>query len=255
MEIELNLINDKMKEEINIIKQKYKNIKANIIKKYKTKRIAIPKTVKDKLWDDTFGSKCGEGECYVCLTTINSKQFECGHIIAVARGGDNNITNLKPICATCNKSMGTKHLEEFKNKYFNIQPEPPIPKIVYVNKFDYDIQKQNNKFNTVSQWIKDIDIKNNTQSRCIINFTNENLILDQCIITTPGIINVFFLKHDTFANVLLTLACSTLHGENLMCNYGMPNIINRINFVKMIIHTIESYRSLIESVNILFNSQ
>ena len=142
-----------------------------------------------------------------------------------------------------------------KNKYFNIQPEPPIPKIVYVNKFDYDIQKQNNKFNTVSQWIKDIDIKNNTQSRCIINFTNENLILDQCIITTPGIINVFFLKHDTFANVLLTLACSTLHGENLMCNYGMPNIIDRINFVKMIIHTIESYRSLIESVNILFNSQ
>ena len=38
--------------------------------------MTIPKTVKDKLWNDTYGSKCGEGNCYVCSTIINSKQFD-----------------------------------------------------------------------------------------------------------------------------------------------------------------------------------
>jgi 5-methylcytosine-specific restriction endonuclease McrA len=128
MDIELETITKQMNGEITIIRDKYNKLKKEIRQKYKKlenqsnpkpKRITIPKTVKDTLWDDTFSSNAGEGKCYVCSNVINSKKFDCGHIIAVANGGTNDISNLKPICSTCNKSMGTKNLEEFKQDHFS----------------------------------------------------------------------------------------------------------------------------------------
>lgn len=85
-------------------------------KKYYRK--SVPKTVKDALWDTTFGSDKGEGNCYVCGMIINSKRFEAGHIIAVHNKGTTTLDNLECICSTCNKSMGTQNLEDFKKTYF-----------------------------------------------------------------------------------------------------------------------------------------
>lgn len=87
-------------------------------KKQSKRRIQVPKSVKDRLWDTTFGPDVGQAECYVCSGVINSKRFEAGHVIAVANGGSTNLSNLKCICGTCNKSMGTMNLEEFKEIYF-----------------------------------------------------------------------------------------------------------------------------------------
>ena len=81
-------------------------------------RKSVPKSLKDKLWDTTFGASAGEGLCYVCGIIINSKCFEAGHVISVYDGGETNLQNLKCICSTCNKSMGTRNLEEFKRLYF-----------------------------------------------------------------------------------------------------------------------------------------
>ena len=121
MEEELETIDTIMKEEISKIKEKYNKQKRDIRKKYrdlekakqptKPKRKAIPKAVKDSVWDTTFGASKGIGKCYVCDSEINSKCFDCGHIIAVSNGGDNSKDNLKPICSTCNKSMGTKNMD------------------------------------------------------------------------------------------------------------------------------------------------
>lgn len=86
------------------------------INKYDRK--SVPKALKDRLWDTTFGPEAGQGECFVCGILINSKRFEAGHIKAVYNGGDTNLENLKCICSTCNKSMGTQNLEEFKKTYF-----------------------------------------------------------------------------------------------------------------------------------------
>jgi hypothetical protein len=83
----------------------------------------VPKSLKNRLWDTTFGAAAGEGKCYVCNTTINSKTFEAGHVVAVAKGGPTTLTNLKCICSPCNKSMGTQNLEIFKAIYF---PEKPV---------------------------------------------------------------------------------------------------------------------------------
>lgn len=133
MDIELNNLNELQKDEIQKIKDKYNSMKKEVKKKYKlldkqnqkkTKRKTIPKSVKDKLWDDTFGASKGEAECYVCNTIINSKKFDCGHIISVKNGGSDSLDNLKPICSTCNKSMGIENLEEFKSKYFQNTPSP-----------------------------------------------------------------------------------------------------------------------------------
>lgn len=136
MDNELEQLDIKMKEEIKLIKYKYNNLKKTVKKKYKKEkpkvvRITIPKTVKDKLWDDNFGHDAGIGKCYCCQIEINSKKFDCGHIISVAKGGTNNIDNLKPVCSTCNKSMGTKNIEEFKKEYFEKIKNDPIEEKCY----------------------------------------------------------------------------------------------------------------------------
>lgn len=88
--------------------------------KRKTKlRRKIPKAVKEAVWGRYIGIKKAEGKCYVCNRTIHITRFEVGHNKAVARGGSDNITNLRPICRSCNLAMGTMSIETFKRKYFS----------------------------------------------------------------------------------------------------------------------------------------
>lgn len=171
MEIELETLTKQMNEELTLIRDKYNKLKKETRQKYKKleqqanpkpKRITIPKTVKDNLWDNTFSSNAGEGNCYVCSTTINSKKFDCGHIIAVANGGSNDINNLKPICSTCNKSMGTKNLEEFKQDHFSKkQNKSKSVTGTNLNKFNFN-QQHSNGFNGISH-IGGIGGMNNNQ--------------------------------------------------------------------------------------------
>lgn len=84
-----------------------------------TKRTAIPKSVKIAVWNLYIGGDKTEGKCYACnTTTIHITSFEAGHDKAVARGGKNLISNLRPICSDCNKSMQTKSIEWYKAQYF-----------------------------------------------------------------------------------------------------------------------------------------
>ena len=104
-------------------------MRKEIKKKYPSEkkiRKSIPKTVKDNVWNTCIGKEKGLGECYCCGNQIDSKCFDCGHIISVANGGKDIVENLKPICSTCNKSMGTENLEEFKNKYFPSNVSGPM---------------------------------------------------------------------------------------------------------------------------------
>jgi len=78
----------------------------------------IPKTIKNKVWDKYIGPEKGQGQCYCCKGKLDSKNFECGHVIPVKNGGRNILNNLRPICSCCNKSMGTQNLEDFKQTYF-----------------------------------------------------------------------------------------------------------------------------------------
>lgn len=73
----------------------------------------ISSSLKKKVW-----KKCVDGRCYVCDNEISNKQFESGHIVARARGGQTELDNLVAMCFDCNRSMGTRNANEYKkDKY------------------------------------------------------------------------------------------------------------------------------------------
>ena len=87
----------------------------------KNKKQPIPKALKRTVWHKWIGEEKGKHKCLCCnISDITQFSFHCGHIIAESKGGELNIKNLKPICELCNKSMGSKNMNEFikllKNK-------------------------------------------------------------------------------------------------------------------------------------------
>jgi len=81
-----------------------------------TPRKSIPKSLRMELWKNFFGHRY-YGSCFVCKSQIKKDYFEAGHVTSVAEGGSDTLENLRPICKTCNLSMGTMNLNDFKKKY------------------------------------------------------------------------------------------------------------------------------------------
>lgn len=80
---------------------------------------AIPKHVKTLVWNTYVGVDKLESKCFSCRAEkIDARYFQCGHVIAESKGGDLTMKNLRPICAPCNSSMGTKSMNEFTKEYF-----------------------------------------------------------------------------------------------------------------------------------------
>jgi hypothetical protein len=80
----------------------------------KTKK-TIPKALKIAVWNKYIGEDIGKTKCLCCnITDITQMKFHTGHIISEFNGGLLNIDNLKPICESCNKSMGTKNIDDFR---------------------------------------------------------------------------------------------------------------------------------------------
>lgn len=88
-------------------------------KKETEKKKKIPAAVRMKAWTLHIGASVGETKCPCCKTqSISPFNFHCGHIVAEANGGETIAENLMPICATCNLSMGTRNLHEFRTTHF-----------------------------------------------------------------------------------------------------------------------------------------
>ena len=83
------------------------------------RRPTIPPMLKSQIWETYMPNpKLRHGPCYVCGNEISTFAFECGHVKPYSEGGATNLKNLRPICGSCNKSMGTMNLEEYKQKYY-----------------------------------------------------------------------------------------------------------------------------------------
>lgn len=81
-------------------------------------RKKINKTLRDLVWMKYMKNKA-QGKCYCCkIKPIHYIDFEVGHNKSVAKGGKNHINNLRPICRSCNRGMGTKSIEWYRKKYF-----------------------------------------------------------------------------------------------------------------------------------------
>lgn len=80
---------------------------------------AIPPQLRRKVWETYMKNPKGsEGPCFCCKTNIHILQFECGHKVSYAKGGPTTLENLRPVCGSCNKSMGTKDMYDYMNKFF-----------------------------------------------------------------------------------------------------------------------------------------
>ena len=73
------------------------------------KRRSIPKKKRDALWVQHFGGS-GKGACLCCSAEILFTRWEQAHVVAVAEGGTNDLTNLRPTCVSCNRSCATENL-------------------------------------------------------------------------------------------------------------------------------------------------
>lgn len=82
------------------------------------KRRAIPKRVRGLVWKAHFGEAM-TGSCFCCLKIMEAlDEWHAGHIIAHANGGRDNVENLRPVCISCNLSMGTENMDDFKQRCY-----------------------------------------------------------------------------------------------------------------------------------------
>jgi 5-methylcytosine-specific restriction endonuclease McrA len=108
----------KYKRKVEEHKRKTK-VNTSTKKSYKKRpRTPCPKSVKEALWRKYFGNNLN-GKCYVCGKYIDYTSFEVGHNKPFSKGGEWNINNLRPLCRSCNRSMGTMTAEKYKKKYFS----------------------------------------------------------------------------------------------------------------------------------------
>jgi len=83
------------------------------------KKDTIPAVLKTDVWRTYIGIEKGESECYCCKKKcLTQREFHAGHVIPERDGGPTTIENLRPVCASCNLSMGCQHMENFIQKHY-----------------------------------------------------------------------------------------------------------------------------------------
>lgn len=76
------------------------------------KKKAIPSLMRTQVWNRWIGIDRGQVKCPYCqINNITPFFFECGHVLAEARGGEVTIENLRPICRECNVKMATQSID------------------------------------------------------------------------------------------------------------------------------------------------
>jgi 5-methylcytosine-specific restriction endonuclease McrA len=74
------------------------------------KKEKIKPFLKDMLWT-RYHTSADVAQCPICtVKRIFPENFDAGHIIPESYGGETTLDNLRPICKTCNSSMGTTHM-------------------------------------------------------------------------------------------------------------------------------------------------
>lgn len=82
------------------------------------KRKQIPKKIRGEVWNMHFAAST-KGACYCCKKALDAfDDWHAGHIVSHANGGSDTADNLRPICGSCNLSMGTENMDEFKARCY-----------------------------------------------------------------------------------------------------------------------------------------
>ena len=74
----------------------------------------IPDKLRELVWTSYYNN-IGQVICPLCeYNLIHPGHFHCGHITSQYNGGQTELDNLKPICGSCNLSMGTHNMKSFE---------------------------------------------------------------------------------------------------------------------------------------------
>jgi hypothetical protein len=88
------------------------------------KRQTIPKSIKTNVWNAYVGPNRYEIKCWCCRAQlIRFSEWTCGHVVSDAEGGEVSVQNLRPVCFSCNSSMGSKNMKTFMLDYGFITEE------------------------------------------------------------------------------------------------------------------------------------
>lgn len=90
-----------------------KHIEQKKQKKERSKKKHITKKLRESVWVKR-NKESINGNCYCCSGNITVFNFEVGHIVAESKGGSTTLSNLEPICMTCNRGMSVKNMNDYK---------------------------------------------------------------------------------------------------------------------------------------------
>lgn len=112
---EINALRDEFQQEINTLKQQILVITNN----NKKKKQKVSKSLRELCWNTYIGEAVMISKCLCCgINDITPFNFNCRHVITHANGGQASIENLRPICYSCNNSIGSENMDVFKQTYF-----------------------------------------------------------------------------------------------------------------------------------------
>lgn len=108
----------KLEEEKKVLEAEEKRRIEEEKKENKKKKQSIPKNVRIIIWNHYIGEDIIKHKCLCCKkVTISNTNFEVGHVLSEKNGGSHEINNLRPICFSCNHSMGSENMVDFVVKY------------------------------------------------------------------------------------------------------------------------------------------
>ena len=80
----------------------------------KVKSRMISRPLRRAVWNKYVGEHVGSRLCFCCeLSVVSQLTFEVGHVVSVLEGGTMTAENLRPICSSCNRSMGSMNMIRF----------------------------------------------------------------------------------------------------------------------------------------------
>jgi hypothetical protein len=82
------------------------------------KRKGIPKKIRGEAWKIQFGDST-KGSCFCCKKGLDVfDDWHAGHIVSHSNNGKDTADNLRPVCGSCNLSMGTENMDAFKARCY-----------------------------------------------------------------------------------------------------------------------------------------
>lgn len=83
------------------------------------KKKGISEGIRKLVWKHYNTYDVAKAPCFCCGGDVNISDYQCGHIVSERNGGAAVVKNLLPICGTCNRNMGIKHLFEWTTDNFD----------------------------------------------------------------------------------------------------------------------------------------